>query len=58
MANIKISELVPAGDDLLNDHVEFLNELNNQELSTIVGGGWCFPFGAYYKGYGYSGGFI
>ncbi len=38
MASIKITELRPAGSELLVDSESFLNELNEQELS-IYGGG-------------------
>jgi hypothetical protein len=39
MANIQISQLLPAGYDLFNDNTSFVNDLANQDLQTIVGGG-------------------
>jgi bacteriocin-like protein len=36
--NIKISELRPVGSELFQDSESFLNELNEQEMSTIEGG--------------------
>ncbi|OUL30845.1 hypothetical protein BV378_02945 [Nostoc sp. RF31YmG] len=39
MATIKISELRPAGSELFQDSESFLNELNEKEISTAVGGG-------------------
>ncbi len=38
MAKIKISELRPAGSELLQDSENFLNELNDYELENVVGG--------------------
>ncbi|WP_017314965.1 hypothetical protein [Mastigocladopsis repens] len=38
MANIKISELRPAGAELFQDSESFLNELNDQEMSVFGGG--------------------
>ena len=38
MAVIKISELRPAGSELFQDSESFLNELNDQEMSTLGGG--------------------
>jgi bacteriocin-like protein len=38
MAEIKLSELRPAGSDLLQDSESFLNELNDRELENVVGG--------------------
>ncbi|MGK7938012.1 MAG: hypothetical protein AB4206_19770 [Xenococcaceae cyanobacterium] len=38
MAKIKISELCPAGSELLQDSENFLNELNDYELENVVGG--------------------
>jgi hypothetical protein len=42
MANIKISDLNPAGSDLLRDSESYMNELGDGELGTINGGwsGW------------------
>jgi hypothetical protein len=37
MANIKISELRPAGSELFQDSESFLNELNEREM--VVGAG-------------------
>jgi hypothetical protein len=39
MATIKISELRPAGSEFFQDSESFLNELNDQEVLTTVGGG-------------------
>ena len=38
MAKIKLSELRPAGSELLQDSESFLNELNDRELENVVGG--------------------
>ncbi len=38
MAKIKISELRPAGSELLQDAESFLNELSDRELENVVGG--------------------
>ncbi len=38
MAEIKLSELRPAGSELLQDSESFLNELNDRELENVVGG--------------------
>ncbi|MDJ0741826.1 MAG: bacteriocin [Xenococcaceae cyanobacterium MO_167.B27] len=38
MAEIKLSELRPAGSELLEDSESFLNELNDRELENVVGG--------------------
>ncbi len=38
MAEIKLSELRPAGSKLLEDSESFLNELNDRELENVVGG--------------------
>ena len=38
MATIKISELRPAGSELLQDSESFLNELSDHELENVVGG--------------------
>ena len=40
MATIQISELHPVGYDLLHDSASFLNELDTQEILTMVGGGY------------------
>lgn len=37
MASIKISELRPAGSELLHDSESFLNELSDRELSVLGG---------------------
>ena len=39
MANITISELRPAGADLLFDSESFLDYLNDDELCSVSGGG-------------------
>jgi|GEM_PF-2242051 hypothetical protein len=51
MANIKISELLPARSDLLNENPNLINELNNEELRTTLGGGYFYPGFAFYKGF-------
>ena len=38
MAEIKLSQLRPAGSELLQDSESFLNELNERELENVVGG--------------------
>jgi hypothetical protein len=38
MAEIKLSELSPAGSELLQDSENFLNELNDREIESVVGG--------------------
>ncbi|MDJ0741828.1 MAG: hypothetical protein QNJ32_00545 [Xenococcaceae cyanobacterium MO_167.B27] len=38
MAKIKISELRPAGSELLQDSESFLNELSVHDLENVVGG--------------------
>jgi hypothetical protein len=38
MAEIKLSELSPAGSELLQDSENFLNELNDREIENVVGG--------------------
>ncbi|KYC37645.1 hypothetical protein WA1_39995 [Scytonema hofmannii PCC 7110] len=42
MANIKISELRPAGSELFQDSESFLNELNEREMAGLEGGGYWF----------------
>lgn len=37
MADIKITELLPAGSELFQDSESFLNELNEQEMSVFGG---------------------
>lgn len=39
MADIKITELRPLGSELFEDDESFLNELNDQDLSVVGGGG-------------------
>ncbi|NJM71889.1 MAG: hypothetical protein HC862_17755 [Scytonema sp. RU_4_4] len=39
MADIKITELRPAGSELFQDSESFLNELNDQEMSVFGGDG-------------------
>ncbi|MTJ22948.1 hypothetical protein FJR06_17130 [Dolichospermum sp. UHCC 0352] len=48
MANIQISALLPVGYDLFNDPASFLNELANEEVQNVIGGG----YGGYGRGYG------
>lgn len=38
MANIKISDLRPAGSDLFSDSESFLHELTTQEITDVLGG--------------------
>ncbi|MDJ0732602.1 MAG: hypothetical protein QNJ47_00720 [Nostocaceae cyanobacterium] len=38
MANIKVNELSAAGAELLFDSESFLNELSNDEISSMMGG--------------------
>ena len=38
MATIKLSELCPAGSELLQDSESFLTELSDLELENVVGG--------------------
>ena len=38
MAEINLSELRPAGSELLEDSENFLNELNEREIENVVGG--------------------
>ncbi|MDJ0532282.1 MAG: hypothetical protein QNJ70_07245 [Xenococcaceae cyanobacterium MO_207.B15] len=38
MAKIKLSELCPAGSELLQDSESFLTELSDPELENVVGG--------------------
>ncbi len=38
MAEIKLSELRPAGSELLEDSESFLNDLNDRDLENVVGG--------------------
>ena len=38
MAEIKLSELRPAGSELLEDSESFLNELNDRDLENVAGG--------------------
>ncbi|MBD2387184.1 hypothetical protein [Cylindrospermum sp. FACHB-282] len=57
MANITISELRPAGYDLLHDSESFLNELAAQEIQNVVGGhsysASKFGYGSH-SGHGYD----
>ena len=39
MAQIKLSELRPAGSELLQDSESFLNELSDRELENVAGAG-------------------
>ncbi|MBD6619516.1 bacteriocin [Komarekiella sp. 'clone 1'] len=38
MADIKINDIEPAGAELFADSEDLLNELNDDELSNILGG--------------------
>ena len=38
MAKIKLSELCPAGSELLQDSESFLTELSDPELENVLGG--------------------
>jgi hypothetical protein len=40
MANITISDLRSAGSDLFADSESFLQELTEQEIGGVLGGGW------------------
>jgi hypothetical protein len=40
MANIQISALLPIGYDLFDDAASFLNELANEEVQNVIGGGY------------------
>ncbi len=42
MSKIKLSELRPAGSELLQDSESFLAELSDQELENVVGGDSIF----------------
>jgi hypothetical protein len=37
MASIRISELRPAGSELFQDSESFLNELNSQDMGSVIG---------------------
>ncbi|OUL37307.1 hypothetical protein BV372_02610 [Nostoc sp. T09] len=39
MPNIRISELYPLGSDLFQDSESFLNEMTNDEIEGLRGGG-------------------
>lgn len=39
MANIKISDLRPAGSDLFSDPESYINELSEGEFAEVIGGG-------------------
>lgn len=39
MATIKISDLASTGAELFHDSESFLNELTNQEINDVLGGG-------------------
>jgi hypothetical protein len=41
MANIKVSQLYPAGSELFLDSESFLNELTNAETEIIAGAGFA-----------------
>ncbi|WP_445249415.1 hypothetical protein [Microcoleus sp. OTE_8_concoct_300] len=42
MASIIISDLEPAGANLFRDSESFLQELTEQEVSDVLGGGFIF----------------
>lgn len=44
MAKITISELRPAGADLFQEHESFMHELNEQEISDVLGGDVVITF--------------
>ncbi|MEH2081621.1 MAG: hypothetical protein V7K89_16945 [Nostoc sp.] len=40
MANIKVNDIVPAGFELFADSESFLNDLNENDVNYIKGGGF------------------
>jgi hypothetical protein len=42
MANITVSDLRPAGSDLFADSESFMQELTEQEIRKLLGGGSWF----------------
>lgn len=38
MASIKVSELRPTGSELFQDSESFLNELNDRDTTSVMGG--------------------
>jgi hypothetical protein len=42
MATIKIENLKPTGAELFFDSESFMNELSNDELGHVLGGGFSF----------------
>ncbi|WP_192881649.1 hypothetical protein [Nostoc sp. CENA543] len=38
MANVTISNLIPAGSELFQGEDSFIHELNEQEISDVLGG--------------------
>ncbi|MBD1943769.1 hypothetical protein H6F50_15625 [Coleofasciculus sp. FACHB-712] len=52
MTTIKISELKPAGYDLLSDSESYMNQLGNNELDSVSGGDKPFNDVGDYVGYG------
>ncbi|MBK1988813.1 hypothetical protein A0J48_014920 [Sphaerospermopsis aphanizomenoides BCCUSP55] len=55
MANIQVSTLLPVGYELFDDSASFLNELANQEIQTVMGGGHsCHSHRYHHSHKGYS----
>jgi hypothetical protein len=40
MANIKVSDIRPAGSELFSDSENFMRDLNDSEMNHIEGGFW------------------
>ena len=40
MANIKVNEVNPAGSEWFFDSESFMNELDNHQLDSVLGGGF------------------
>ncbi|MDZ8104444.1 MAG: hypothetical protein RM338_02305 [Nostoc sp. DedQUE12a] len=56
MPNIEISKLDSVGYELFDDSESFLNEIGNEEIQTLNGGGSSSYGGSsFYGGLGYSG---
>ena len=49
MAEIKLSQLGPAGSELLQDSESFLTELSDRELENVVGGHSQYSITIYIK---------
>jgi hypothetical protein len=45
MASIKVSELRPTGSELFQDSESFLNELNDRDTNSVLGGRGKFYVG-------------